>query len=60
MTSLTSLGLTAAQAVELVSHPLVGTTQTQKNAVEGLFDASDRTEGGDVIMWWNNIEKDER
>ncbi|KAI6106945.1 glycosyltransferase family 24 protein [Pisolithus croceorrhizus] len=28
--------------------------------VEGLVDASDRQEGGDVIMWLNDLEKDPR
>ncbi|KAK4698563.1 UDP-glucose:glycoprotein glucosyltransferase, partial [Phenoliferia sp. Uapishka_3] len=25
-----------------------------------LFDASDRSEGGGLILWWNNLEKDKR
>lgn len=56
--SLTSLGLTTEQAVELVSHESILAAQQEKGAVEGIFDASDREEGGDVIIWWNDIEKD--
>ncbi|KAJ7809887.1 hypothetical protein B0H14DRAFT_1493534 [Mycena olivaceomarginata] len=28
--------------------------------LDGIFDASDRTEGGEVLVWWNDIEKDSR
>jgi len=27
---------------------------------DGLFDASDRIEGGGVVVWWNDLEKDEQ
>ncbi|KAF9648458.1 glycosyltransferase family 24 protein [Thelephora ganbajun] len=59
MSSLTSLGLTPEHAVELVSHESILAAQREGGAVEGIFDASDREEGGDVIVWWNNIEKDQ-
>lgn len=59
MASLTSLGLTPKQAVELVSHESIFAAQREGGAVEGILDASDREEGGDVIMWWNDIEKDQ-
>lgn len=29
-------------------------------ALGEIFDAGDREEGGDVILWWNNLEKDKR
>ena len=60
MLSLTSLGLTPGQAVELLTHPAVGAAQNTKGALDDLFDASDRFEGGEVIVWWNDIEKDRR
>ncbi|KAF8633145.1 hypothetical protein AX17_004646 [Amanita inopinata Kibby_2008] len=28
--------------------------------LDGRVDASDRAEGGDVVIWWNDMEKDER
>ncbi|PFH48143.1 glycosyltransferase family 24 protein [Amanita thiersii Skay4041] len=28
--------------------------------LDGRIDASDRSEGGDVILWWNDMDKDER
>jgi UDP-glucose:glycoprotein glucosyltransferase len=58
MSSLTSLGLSAEQAVELVSHNAIGAAQRGSEAVEGIFDASDRAEGGGVIVWFNDIEND--
>ena len=59
MTSLTSLGLTPEQALELVSHESIFAAQREGGAIEGTFDASDREEGSDVIIWWNDIEKDQ-
>jgi len=59
MSSLTSLGLTPEQALELVSHESILAAHREGGAVEGIFDASDREEGGDVIVWWNDIEKDQ-
>ncbi|WWD15785.1 hypothetical protein CI109_100209 [Kwoniella shandongensis] len=58
--SLTSLGLTPKQAVDLISDPAIGQAQTEDEAGEGIVDASDRFEGGKVITWWNDIEKDKR
>ncbi|KAK8869940.1 hypothetical protein IAR55_000508 [Kwoniella newhampshirensis] len=58
--SLTSLGLTPKQAVNLISDPVVGQAQTEDEAGEGIVDASDRIEGDKVITWWNDIEKDKR
>jgi len=60
MLSLTSLGLTYAQALEFLTHPTIAAAQSDTSVVDGLFDASDRPEGGDVIVWWNDIEKDQR
>ncbi|ODO11431.1 hypothetical protein I350_00211 [Cryptococcus amylolentus CBS 6273] len=56
--ALTSLGLTPAQAVTLISDPDIGSAQVGEDVGEGFVDASDRTEGGDVVVWWNDIEKD--
>ncbi|THH29185.1 hypothetical protein EUX98_g5002 [Antrodiella citrinella] len=53
-------GLTSEQAVTLLTHKTVGAAQSESAALEGLFDASDRPEGGDLIMWWNDFETDSR
>lgn len=59
MYSLTSLGLTAEQAFGLVSHESISAAQRERGAVEDIFDASDREEDGDVIIWWNDLENDQ-
>jgi UDP-glucose:glycoprotein glucosyltransferase len=59
MSGLTSLGLTAEQAVDLVSHESILAAQRETGTADGIFDASDREEGGDVIIWWNDLEKDQ-
>ncbi|KAF9495097.1 glycosyltransferase family 24 protein [Pleurotus eryngii] len=58
--SLTSLGLSNGQAVELLTHPTIAEAQSSSATLDGMFDASDRIEGGDVIVFWNDIEKDKR
>jgi hypothetical protein len=59
--SLGILGLSPAQAVDVISwSPSRTAAGGQETLLEGYFDASDRTEGGNVIIWWNNIERDSR
>jgi UDP-glucose:glycoprotein glucosyltransferase len=55
-----STGLTAKQAVNLVSHNAISTAQRDSGVLDGIFDASDRAEEGTVIVWWNDLEKDTR
>lgn len=58
--SLTSLGLSPGEAVDLLTHPAIGDAQSTKGVTDGLFDASDRLEEGKAIVYWNDIEKDKR
>src|SRR4051794_19869223 len=60
MLSLVSLGLTPTQAYGLLTDENIGAAQTNTDPTVGLVDASDRIEGGNVILWWNDIEKDSR
>ena len=59
MSSLVSQGMTRRQAIELLTHPEFATREGQ-SGLDAIFDASDRLEGGDLIVWWNDIEKDSR
>ncbi|KAF8155695.1 UDP-glucose:glycoprotein glucosyltransferase-domain-containing protein [Crassisporium funariophilum] len=58
--SLTPYSLSNAQAFELLTHPAIAASQKDSAVVDALFDASDRPEGGDIIVWWNDMEKDSR
>jgi UDP-glucose:glycoprotein glucosyltransferase len=60
MSSLTSLGLSRVEAVELLTHPAINAAHGEKNVLDGLYDASDRPEEGGVITWWNDMQKDSR
>ena len=60
MLSLMSLGLSSEQAISLLTHMTVAKAQSESGALDGLFDASDRAEGGGVIGWLNDFENDER
>ena len=59
--SLASIGLSPIQAVELLTNKGLAKSQSESaEALEGFFDASDRQEGGETIIWWNDITKDSR
>lgn len=58
--SLCSLGLTPQQSFEILSDDRIGDALNTADPMDSLVDASDRPEGGNVIQWWNNIEKDSR
>jgi UDP-glucose:glycoprotein glucosyltransferase len=60
MGQLTQLGLSPKQALEVLSSKHVQKASSQGAVLDGVFDASDRAEGGDVIVWLNDLEKDER
>jgi len=59
MLSLTSLGLMPDEAFDLITHPSLGIL-SNNDVVGDLLDASDRPEGGNLVFWWNDIEKDSR
>lgn len=52
------IGLNGAEAVELLSHEAI--TESQVDQETQRYDWRDDTEGGNVIIWMNNIEKDKR
>jgi len=56
--SLTSQGLSPAEAFELLTHPTIEAVDTSRDLLDGTFDASDRPEEGNLIVWLNNIETD--
>ena len=58
--SLVELGLTRSQAFELLTHRELADVQAGSGSLDAIFDASDRLEGGDIITWWNDVEKDSR
>jgi UDP-glucose:glycoprotein glucosyltransferase len=52
------LGFTSAEAIKLLAHPDVATVKTEDEPQR--FDWRDDKEGGKVIIWMNDIEKDKR
>jgi UDP-glucose:glycoprotein glucosyltransferase len=53
-----SQGLSGPDAISLLSHSAI--TETQAVDEPQRYDWRDETEGGHVIIWMNNIEKDSR
>lgn len=58
LSTLLDIGFTPKEAVELMSDEVIGSAQASTSPSEGLVDASDREEGGNVIGWMNDIEND--
>lgn len=52
------LGLTAQEAVSLLSHEVIAQAQVEDEPQR--YDWRDEADGGDVIMWLNDIEQDNR
>ena len=55
---LTNMGFTPPQAVELISHVAIAESKTSGDIQR--YDYRDTTEDGKVIIWFNDIEKDDR
>lgn len=53
-----SLGLSSQQAVRLLSHNALVAAKEDEKALR--FDYRDAAEGGNVIVWLNDLEKDSR
>lgn len=52
------LGFSATEAISLLSHPVIA--QSIVNDKPQRYNFRDEVEGGKVIIWMNNIEKDQR
>lgn len=53
-----SLGLSAKESIDLLTHPAI--TEAQSSGEPQRYDYRDFAEGGEVILWLNDIEKDKR
>ncbi|KAF8707514.1 UDP-glucose:Glycoprotein Glucosyltransferase, partial [Rhizoctonia solani] len=58
--SLMNANLTSEQAIHVLTNPEIGKASVASGPTDGVFDASDREEGGGAIIWLNDIEKDKR
>lgn len=58
VSNMESLGLSPMEAANLLQHPSVSAAQSSSDVQR--YDFRDDIEGGDVILWLNNIEKDKR
>ena len=56
--SLRSLGFTGREAVKILSHPSIAASKTEGDSPR--YDYRDDPEGGRVIIWLNDLEKDKR
>ncbi|KAG8877951.1 hypothetical protein FRB98_006435 [Tulasnella sp. 332] len=56
---LASVGLTSAQSIRVLTNEALS-KPSENQLMDGLLDASDRSEGGGLIAWLNDFEQDER
>ena len=56
--SLREVGFTSLEAISLISH--VAVAQVKNSEEVPRYDYRDALEGGNVIVWLNNLEKDKR
>jgi UDP-glucose:glycoprotein glucosyltransferase len=58
ISSFRELGFSNSEAIQLLTHPALAEVQ---QGSEGMrYDWRDATEGGNIIIWLNDIEKDKR
>lgn len=60
--AITDLDFSRSDAIKVLGHRALFAAQVTRpdSVAEGLVDASDRIEEGDVIRWINDLEKDEQ
>jgi UDP-glucose:glycoprotein glucosyltransferase len=56
--AVSDLGFTSSEAILLLSHENI--TSAKSETEQSRYDYRDDIEGGNVIIWMNNIEKDKR
>jgi UDP-glucose:glycoprotein glucosyltransferase len=56
--SLKETGLSAFEAISLISHESIAESKAKSESIR--YDFRDDNEGGNVIIWLNDIEKDKR
>ncbi|GIZ48407.1 hypothetical protein CKM354_001146900 [Cercospora kikuchii] len=56
--SVQQIGLSGSEAIELLSHEAITAAQDEQEAPR--YDWRDDAEGGDIIIWLNDLEKDKR
>jgi UDP-glucose:glycoprotein glucosyltransferase len=58
--SLMSLNMTSQQAVEFLASPIILESKSSQELTKGIFDVRDKSEKQNIIIWFNDIEKDKR
>lgn len=56
--SVRQMGFSGPEVIDILSHEAISSGQSENEPQR--YDFRDTTEGGNVIMWLNNIEKDKR
>lgn len=60
MLSILNIGLNPHQAIELLSSPIIAEAQSPQDSSRGVFDVRDISPNNNVVIWFNDLEKDSR
>ncbi|RIA98379.1 Glycosyltransferase Family 24 protein [Glomus cerebriforme] len=58
--SLMSLGMNSQQAIDLLASPIISELKSSQDLIKGIFDVRDKSDKKNILIWLNDLEKDER
>lgn len=57
---LNKIGISSSDSIELLSHPMLSSQKGGSENSDDVYDVRDDSEKEDLVIWWNDIETDER
>jgi UDP-glucose:glycoprotein glucosyltransferase len=57
--ALINIGLTPADAINLLTHSAFSTPKHGNDQADDIFDVRDDSVNENIVIWWNDIENDE-
>lgn len=58
--ALVNVGLSPSAAIELLTHHAISAQKAGAEEADDVFDVRDDSENEEVVIWWNDLERDER
>ncbi|KAJ2964307.1 hypothetical protein NQZ79_g834 [Umbelopsis isabellina] len=57
---LNKIGISSSDSIELLSHSVLSAQKGASESSDDVYDVRDDSEEEDIVIWWNDIETDER
>lgn len=58
--ALVDIGLSPADAITLLTHPALAIQKNGNEEADDVFDVRDDSDDENIVIWWNDIENDDR